>query len=68
GGAVRRDSLGLPYLLPKDAEQAIQARPDGRSASLRELHGAESKYAAVIPNPTPHCIESPCAVHTASRG
>ena len=64
GGAVRRDPLGQPYLFPKDAEQAIAARP----ASLRELHGAESKYAAAIPNPTPHCIESPCAVHTASRG
>ena len=64
GGAVRRDPLGQLYLLPKDAEQAIAARP----ASLRELHGAESKYAAAIPNPPPHCIESPCAVHTASRG
>ena len=68
GGAVRRDPLGQPYLLPKDAEQAIAGRPAGRSASLHELHGAESKYAAAIPNPTPHCIESPCAVHTASRG
>jgi len=68
GGAVRRDPLGQPYLLPKDAEQAIAARPADRSASLRELHGAESKYAAAIPNPCPHCIESPCAVHTASRG
>jgi RNA polymerase sigma factor (sigma-70 family) len=68
GGAVRRGPLGQPNLLPKDAEQAISARPAGRSASLRELHGAESKYAAAIPNPTPHCIESPCAVHAASRG
>ena len=68
GGAVRRDPLSQPYLLPKDAEQAIAGRPAGRSASLHELHGAESKYAAAIPNPTPHCIESPCAVHTASRG
>src|ERR1700721_3137744 len=66
GGAVRRDPLGQPYLLPKDAEQAIAARPGGRSASLRDLPGAESRYAAAIPNPTPHCIESPCAVHTAS--
>ncbi len=62
GGAVRRDPLGQPYLLPKDAEQAIA----GRSASLRDLHSAEATYAAAIPNPTPHCIESPCAVHTAS--
>ena len=68
GGAVRRDPLGQPYLLPKDAEQAIQARPAGRVASLRDLHGAESRYAAAIPNRTPHCIESPCAVHTASHG
>jgi RNA polymerase sigma factor (sigma-70 family) len=68
GGAARRDPLGQPYLLPKDAERAIQARSGGRSASLRDLHGAESKYAAAIPNRTPHCIESPCAVHTASRG
>jgi RNA polymerase sigma factor (sigma-70 family) len=68
GGAVRRDPLGQPYLVPKDAEQAITARAADRSASLRELHGAESKYAAAIPNPTPHCIESPCAAHTASRG
>src|SRR6202011_6015811 len=29
GGAVRRDPLGQPYLLPKDAEQAIAARPAG---------------------------------------
>jgi hypothetical protein len=35
GGAVRRDPLGQPYLLPKDAERAIQARAAGRSASLR---------------------------------
>jgi len=68
GGAVRRDPLGQPYLLPKDAEQAIQARAGGRLASLRDLHGAESRYAAAIPNPTPHCIESPCAAHTASHG
>jgi RNA polymerase sigma factor (sigma-70 family) len=67
GAAVRRDPLDQPYLLPKDAEQAIQARPAGRSASLHDLHGAESRYAAAIPNPTPRCIESPCAVHTASR-
>jgi RNA polymerase sigma factor (sigma-70 family) len=66
GGAVRRDPHGQPYLLPKDAEQAISARPGGRAASLRDLHGAESKYAAALPNPAPHCIESPCAAHTAS--
>ena len=65
GGAVRHDPLGQPYLLPKDAERAIQGRA-GRSASLHDLHGAESTYAAAIPNRTPHCIESPCAVHTAS--
>jgi RNA polymerase sigma factor (sigma-70 family) len=64
GGAVRRDPVGQPYLLPKDAERAIAAR----SASLRDLHGAESRYAAAIPNPNPLCIESPCARHTASRG
>jgi RNA polymerase sigma factor (sigma-70 family) len=68
GAAVRRDPTGQPYLLRKDAEQAIAARPGDRSASLSDLHGAESAYAAAIPNPTPHCIESPCAVHTASRG
>ena len=64
GGAVRRDLAGEPRLLPKDAEQAIAGRP----ASLGDLHGAESRYAAAIPNPSPHCIESPCAMHAASRG
>lgn len=68
GAAVRRDPAGEPYLLPKDAEQAIAARSGGRSASLSDLHGTEHKYAAAIPNPTPHCIQSPCAAHTASRG
>jgi RNA polymerase sigma factor (sigma-70 family) len=67
GGAVRRDPLGQPYLLPKDAEQAIRARTAGLSAGLHDLHGAETRYAAAIPNPTPHCIQSSCAAHTATR-
>jgi len=66
GSAVQLDPLGQPYLLPKDAEAAIQARTGGQVVTLRELHDAESKYAAAIPNPSPHCIESPCALHTAS--
>jgi RNA polymerase sigma factor (sigma-70 family) len=66
GSVVQLDPLGQPYLLPKDAEAAIQARAGGHVATLRELHDAESKYAAAIPNPSPHCIESPCALHTAS--
>jgi RNA polymerase sigma factor (sigma-70 family) len=68
GGAVRLDHLGRPELLPKDAEAAIQTSDAGRYITLYELHDAESRYAAAIPNPTPHCIESPCDVHTASAG
>jgi RNA polymerase sigma factor (sigma-70 family) len=64
GGAVRRDRQGRPVLLPADAEAAIQTREAGRVVTLRELHDAESRYAAAIPNPTPHCIESPCGIHT----
>jgi RNA polymerase sigma factor (sigma-70 family) len=66
GDAVRLDPLYQPVLSPKDATAAIQDREAGRVIELHELHDAESRYAAAIPNPTPHCIESPCAVHTAS--
>ena len=51
-------------LHPKDAEAAIQA---DSNSTLDDLHEAESRYAAAIPNPTPHCIGTPCAVHTPSR-
>jgi RNA polymerase sigma factor (sigma-70 family) len=67
GAAVRRDVLGQPVLLPKDAEVAIQALPGDPEPTLHDLHDAEVKYPGAIPNPTPRCIESPCAVHTASR-
>lgn len=63
GGAVHRDSLGLPVLEVDAAEAAIQAL----LASLDELHEAESRYAAAIPNPAPNCIAAPCALHTATR-
>jgi RNA polymerase sigma factor (sigma-70 family) len=67
GAVVQRDVLGQPVLLPKDAETAIQALPGDPRPTLHDLHDAESTYASAIPNPAPHCIESPCAVHTASR-
>jgi hypothetical protein len=67
GAVVRRDVLGQPVLLPKDAEAAIQALPGDLKPALHDLHGAESTYASAIPNPAPRCIESPCAVHMASR-
>jgi RNA polymerase sigma factor (sigma-70 family) len=63
GGAVHRDSLGRPVLEVDAAEAAIRAL----LASLDELHEAESRYAAAIPNPAPHCIAAPCALHTAAR-
>jgi len=63
GGAVHRDSLGLPVLEVDAAEAAIRAL----LAGLDELHEAESRYAAAIPNPAPHCIAAPCALHTAAR-
>ena len=65
GGAVRLDRLDLPVLLPEDASAAIQDPKSGREVTLHELHEAESKYAAAIPNPTPHCIQSPCPIHAA---
>lgn len=67
GAAVRLGVLGQPILLPKDAEAAMHALPGGLEPTLHDLHDAESTYASAIPNPTPRCIESPCAVHTASR-
>jgi RNA polymerase sigma factor (sigma-70 family) len=67
GGAVRRDSAGLPVLYPEDAEAAIQPRRGGRAVTLGELHDAESRYAAAIPNPAPRCVATPCAQHTAPR-
>lgn len=66
GGAVRLDPLYVPVLLPEDAEAAIKSGAS-RVITLHELHEAESRYAAAIPNPSPRCIESPCAAHTASR-
>ena len=51
--------------MPEKAAVAIQDTEAGREVTLRELHEAESKYAAALPNPTPHCIESPCVIHTA---
>jgi RNA polymerase sigma factor (sigma-70 family) len=66
GAEVRLDGLGQFVLWPKDAEIAIQALTDPEPA-LHDLHDAESAYAGAIPNPTPRCIESPCAVHTAAR-
>jgi RNA polymerase sigma factor (sigma-70 family) len=63
GGAVHRDSLGLPVLEADAAEAAIRAL----LAGVDELHEAESRYAAAIPNPAPHCIAAPCALHTAAR-
>jgi len=68
GSAVRRDSDGQPALTPGDAREAIQDSSVGRVVTLAELHDSESVYAAAIPNPAPHCIEAPCAVHTASPG
>lgn len=67
GAAVRRDVLGQPVLLPKDAEEAIRALPGDPPPTLHDLHDAESTYASAIPNPAPRCIESPCALHAASR-
>jgi hypothetical protein len=67
GAEVRLDALGQPVLLPKDAEVAIHALAYEPEPTLHDLHDAESAYARAIPNPIPHCIESPCAVHTASR-
>jgi RNA polymerase sigma factor (sigma-70 family) len=64
GRAVQLDHDGLPELLPKDAEAAIQTDEAGHHVTLHELHDAESKYAAAIPNPTPHCIETPCDMHS----
>lgn len=66
GGAVRLDPLYVPVLLPEDAEAAIKSKAS-RVITLHELHETESRYAAAIPNPTPRCIESPCAAHSASR-
>lgn len=64
GLAVRQDHEDRPVLHPKDALAAIQA---DSSATLDDLHQAETRYAAAIPNPTPHCIQTPCAVHTPNR-
>lgn len=64
GRAVQRDHEGRPVLHPKDAQAAIQAEP---SSTLDDLHEAETRYAAAIPNPAPHCIRTPCAVHTPTR-
>jgi RNA polymerase sigma factor (sigma-70 family) len=67
GGAVRRDFDRRPVLRRRDAETAIQTRQANRVVTLDELHDSESRYAAAIPNRTPHCIATPCTVHTASR-
>jgi RNA polymerase sigma factor (sigma-70 family) len=64
GVAVRRDHEDRPVLHPKDAQAAIRA---DSNATLDDLHEAETRYAAAIPNPTPHCIQTPCAVHTPTR-
>lgn len=64
GAAVSRGPLGRPVLRPEDATAAIR----GLLASLDELHEAETRYAAAIPNPAPDCIAAPCALHTAARG
>ena len=66
GGAIRRDSLDQVVLFSDDAEAAIQPRNADRVVPLQELHDAETRYSAAIPNPTPHCIDSPCQLHTAS--
>jgi DNA-directed RNA polymerase specialized sigma24 family protein len=64
GMAVSRGPLGRPVLRPEAAEAAIH----GLLAGLGELHEAETRYAAAIPNPAPDCIAAPCALHTAARG
>jgi RNA polymerase sigma factor (sigma-70 family) len=66
GSAVRKGPDGQPVLTREDARAAIQDSSAGRVVPLEELHDSESVYAAAIPNPAPHCIETPCAVHTAS--
>jgi len=66
GSAVRGGSDGQPVLTREDARAAIQDSSAGRVVPLEELHDSESVYAAAIPNPAPHCIATPCAVHTAS--
>jgi len=66
GGAIQRDSLDQVVLFSDDAEAAIQPRNADRVVTLQELHDAETRYAAAIPNPTPDCIDSPCQLHTAS--
>lgn len=65
GAAVQMDHDGRPELRPKDAQAALK-KLTKRKATLDDLHQAESAYAAAIPNPTPRCIASPCAAHTAA--
>lgn len=64
GMAVSRGPLGRPVLRPDNAAAAIQ----GLLAGLGELHEAETRYAAAIPNPAPDCVAAPCALHTAAHG
>jgi hypothetical protein len=66
GSAVRGGPDGQPVLTPEAATEAIRDSSAGRVVTLAELHDSESAYAATIPNPAPHCIATPCAVHTAS--
>ena len=64
GARVRGGPDGQPTLTPEDARAAIQDS-SARLVTLVELHDSESAYANAIHNPHPHCILTPCAVHTA---